>query len=52
MGACDAVQVARAEEHGGMLCVRAYPTVSRRQTVALLERATAMLVTGGDEAAA
>ena len=29
-----------------------YPTVSRRQAVALLERATTMLVSGGDEAAA
>ena len=29
-----------------------YPTVSRNQAVALLERATTILVTGGDEAAA
>ena len=29
-----------------------YPTVSRRQAVAVLERATTMLVSGGDEAAA
>ena len=29
-----------------------YPSVSRRQTVALLEGATTMLVSGGDEAGA
>ncbi len=29
-----------------------YPTVSRRQAVAVLERATAILVSGADEAAA
>lgn len=29
-----------------------YPTVSRRQAIALLERATAMLVSGTDEATA
>ena len=29
-----------------------FPTVSRRQAVALLERATAMLVSGSDEAVA
>ena len=29
-----------------------YPTVSRSQAVALLERATTMLVSGSDEAAA
>ena len=29
-----------------------YPTVSRSQAVALLERATTFLVSGGDEAAA
>ena len=29
-----------------------YPTVSRSQAVALIERATRMLISGGDEAAA
>ena len=29
-----------------------YPTVSRRQAIAVLERATAMLMSGTDEAAA
>ena len=29
-----------------------YPTVSRRQAIEVLERATAMLVSGADEAAA
>ena len=29
-----------------------YPTVSRHQAIALIERATAMLVSDGDEAAA